>query len=262
MQPNVIILRAPGTNCDEETAHAFELAGASAQRVHVNQLVERPGRLDKFQILCVPGGFSYGDDLGAGRILASRMRHRLADWLHQFRDDGKLVLGICNGFQVLMQTGLLFPVGDDTPPATLTWNDRGRFEDRWVRLAAVPGECVFLQGLDSLELPIAHAEGKFYTRDEQALRQLSKSGQLALRYCSENVSSTGPPADVLPYPDNPNGSIANVAGMCDTTARVFGLMPHPERYVGRTQHPRWTRGDAGDLGDGLAIFANAVRFFQ
>src|SRR3989304_9215286 len=167
-QPQVLILRAPGPNCDEETAFAFELAGAKAERVHINRLLERPGVADQFQILCIPGGFSYGDDVAAGRILANQIRHHLADAMQRFKAAGKLVLGICNGFQVLIKSGLLLE--DDPaqgPPASLVWNDSGRYEDRWVRLAVEGTKSVFLRGIEAMDLPVAHAEGKFVTRNPE-----------------------------------------------------------------------------------------------
>ena len=156
-QPRVLVLRSPGTNCDEETAEAFRLAGAATAREHINRLLETPALLDNYQVLCLPGGFSYGDDVSAGRVLGNQVRLHLAEACRRFRDDGKLVLGICNGFQVLMKTGLLDVDDDAGPLATLTWNDHGRYEARWVRLATTPGECVFLRGCEQLELPIAHA---------------------------------------------------------------------------------------------------------
>lgn len=262
-QPRVLVLRSPGANCDEETQYAFQLAGAQAERVHVNRLLESPAVLDEFQILCVPGGFSYGDDVAAGKILASQLEHRLGDALQTFRQRDTLVLGICNGFQVVLKSGLLNSPGDDAPPGTLTWNTRGRYEDRWTRLRVAGNTCVFLQGVNEVEFPIAHAEGRFLPRDAATLAALDAAGQLALRY----TSKSGACSEAVPYPANPNGSVANVAGLCDATGRVFGLMPHPERYIDATQHPQWTRKfDSHDLanlppGDGLAIFQNAVKYF-
>jgi phosphoribosylformylglycinamidine (FGAM) synthase-like amidotransferase family enzyme len=273
--PRVLILRAPGTNCDRETAHAFRLAGGSPETWHINQVLAQPGELRQFQILCIPGGFSYGDDLAAGRILANQVRHHLRDALQQFQSDGKLVLGICNGFQVLIRAGIL--VGDDAlgEPATLAWNESGRFQDRWVHLEAGDSPCVFLQGIRRIYLPIAHAEGRFVTRDEQVLIALRSQRQLALHYspAPSAEAHSGPDAlapgsvspaasGVWPFPINPNGSTENVAGLCDATGRVFGLMPHPERYVDRTQHPRWTRGEGQDPGEGLVVFQNAVCYFR
>lgn len=257
--PRVLILRAPGTNCDHETAYAFEKAGGRPELVHINRLLENPNISSDYQMLCLPGGFSYGDDIAAGRILANQIRHHLCDAIREFKEAGKLVLGICNGFQILMKSGIL--LNDDAEqrePATLTWNDSARFEDRWVNLVAEQGNCVFLQGIERMYLPIAHAEGKFVVRNQQILDQLAEKGQLALRYCCDKANICN---DTLPFPINPNGSMANVAGICDESGRVLGLMPHPERHIERTHHPRWTRGEGKSSGEGLALFENAVRYF-
>ncbi len=262
-QPRVLVLRAPGTNCDEESAFAFERAGGKAERLHINRLLESPALFQGFQILCLPGGFSYGDDLGAGRILGSQMQHHLADQLAQFKADGKLILGICNGFQVLLKTRALLDVDPQQgPAATLALNDSGRYEDRWVRLGADGSKSVFLRGIEQLYLPVAHAEGKFVVRQSAMLDRLRAAGQLALRYLPLGTEVPSPSAANLPFPDNPNGSMGDVAGVCDASGRVLGLMPHPERYIDRTQHPRWTRGEGGPTGDGLALFVNAVQYFS
>ncbi len=262
-RPEVLVLRAPGTNCDRETAFAFEQAGARTQLIHVNRLLEEPELCARFQIFCVPGGFSYGDDVGGGRILANQLRHHLAEQLACFQADGKLILGICNGFQVLIKSGVLLPRDvHQGPPATLTYNDSGRFEDRWVELGVRSRKCVFLEGIDRLYLPVAHGEGKFVARDPETLARLEAAGQLVLRY--ERQDRERGPADAesqTPYPDNPNGSMADVAGVCDATGRVLGLMPHPERHIDPTHHPRWTRGEAGQVGDGMKVFLNAVAYF-
>jgi phosphoribosylformylglycinamidine (FGAM) synthase-like amidotransferase family enzyme len=283
-RPNVLILRAPGTNCDRETAFAFETAGAATETLHVNRVLESPAVLDGFQVLCIPGGFSFGDDVAAGQIMAVQMRRHLAGRLAEFKAAGKLVLGICNGFQVIIKSGILL---DDEPahgpPATLANNDSGRYEDRWVRLGVAGEKCVFLRGIRQMYLPVAHGEGKFIARDAAALARLEAAGQLALRYvplsCSRNGARTegasAPSAQNpapgarssavvghLPFPDNPNGSMADVAGVCDSTGRVLGLMPHPERHLDPTHHPRWTRGEAGPVGDGLKVFVNAVEYFD
>jgi len=260
-RPNVLVLRAPGTNCDAETAYAFQQAGAETEVVHVNRLLETPNLFARFQILCVPGGFSYGDDVAAGRILANQIEHHLAEHLEQFKADGKLILGICNGLQVLMKSGiLLLSDSQKGPPATLTWNDSGKFEDRWVRLNVCGDKSVFLKGIEAMYLPIAHAEGKFVPRDTEALGELESGGQLVLRYRPLTDGASGSAS--APYPDNPNGSVANTAGVSDTTGRVLGLMPHPERHIAPTHHPRWTRGEAGEVGDGMKVFTNAVEYFS
>lgn len=247
-KPNVLILRAPGTNCDFETAYAFERAGAATERIHVNRLLEDPSIPDRFDILCFPGGFSFGDDVAAGRILATEIRHHLSDALQKFKDAGKLILGICNGFQVLVKSGLLLADDAAGASATLTWNRSGVYTDRWTRLTVDGDKCVFLKGVREMYLPVAHAEGRFVCRDAATFDALEKNGQLALRYVAE---------------DNPNGAERNVAGVCDETGRVFGLMPHPERHIDFTQHPRWTRMEKSDRpGDGFALFQNAVEYFK
>ncbi len=253
--PRVLILRAPGTNCDQETAFAFRQAGAATELLHINRLMEAPTIPEGFQILCLPGGFSYGDDVAAGRILANQIRHRLNDTFHQFKTADKLILGICNGFQVLIKSGVLLDDVEGSPAATLTWNDSGKFEDRWVHVASTSNKCVFLGGVERMYLPVAHAEGKFVTRDPQVLAALEQQGQCALRYTAANGNAN------VAYPENPNGSLANIAGVCDKSGRVFGLMPHPERHIDPTHHPRWTRGEAREKGEGMAVFENAVGYF-
>lgn len=265
-QPRVLVLRAPGTNCDVETAHAFEQAGAIAERIHVGRLMENPALHARYQILCLPGGFSYGDDIAAGRILATRMRRHLGEMIHHFVDSGDcLVLGICNGMQVLMRLGVLTAdaTGDahEIPPATLTWNRHGRFEDRWVHLRVDQTPCVFLRGIERMYLPMAHAEGRLVARDEVTLESLRSAGRLPIRY-ADPADDSAITDKVLPFPINPNGADANVAGVCDASGRVFGLMPHPERHLDPTQHPFWTRREhQPEHGDGLAIFRNAVEWF-
>ncbi|MFM7033897.1 MAG: phosphoribosylformylglycinamidine synthase I [Planctomycetia bacterium] len=245
LSPRALILRAPGTNCDHETAHAFERAGAIARRVHVRALAERPSIADDFQMLCIPGGFSYGDDIASGRIFALELKLRLGDMLRKFRDKGGLMLGICNGFQVLLQTGLLLG-----GRATLAHNASGRFVDRWVHLRSLPAKCVFLQGMERFELPIAHGEGRFITGSDDDFTSLDAAGQLVLRYGADGHGTS----------TNPNGAMGDVAGACDETGRIFGLMPHPERFVDATQHPAWAgRLDPTAAGAGLAIFCNAVK---
>lgn len=263
-QPRILVLRAPGANCDEETAHAFALAGGAPERWHVRRLLEEPRRVAEFQVFCIPGGFAYGDDLAAGRILGSQMRHHLADVLREFHGAGKLILGICNGFQALMNTELLTAADGRGPVATLTNNDSGHLECRWIRLSVEGSKCVFLSGIQEMDLPVAHGEGKFVVRDAEVMGRLERDGQLVLRY--RNPSGAAAPRrtaedSVVPYPANPNGAMGDVAGICDATGRVFGLMPHPERFVDATQHPQWTRRPAQEAGDGIRVFQNAVRYF-
>lgn len=253
--PRILILRAPGANCDMETQFAFECVGGLAERVHINRLREAPALLHDYQILVVPGGFTYGDDVGAGKILANQLAHFLGDVLGQFRAQGKLILGICNGFQALLKAGLLIVADREGPVATLAHNREGKFEDRWIYLRAQPGNCPFLTGVERIYLPVAHGEGRFLCRSDQDLKRLEQAGQVVLKYVNEN----GGPAI---YPETPNGSQGDVAGVCDSTGRVLGLMPHPERHVLPTQHPRWTRNGLRSEGDGLALFRNAVQFFQ
>jgi phosphoribosylformylglycinamidine synthase I len=250
-RPRVLILRAPGTNCDEETAAAWDAAGARVETWHIARALEAPDGLDRFQAVTIPGGFSYGDDLGAGRIFATRLGTALADGLRRLRDRGGLVLGVCNGFQVLVRAGLL-PGAPARGPATLAVNDSGHFEDRWVRLRPRPEKTPFLCDDDVIELPVAHGEGKFVAADPEDLDTLDRAGQIVLQY----VDVQGNPTQ--DYPDNPNGSQRAIAGLCDATGQVFGLMPHPERNVLPWHHPRWTRGDARPEGDGLRLFRNAV----
>jgi phosphoribosylformylglycinamidine synthase len=253
MKPRALILRCAGVNCDEETAFAFESAGAATRRIHVNRILENHAILDEFSIVAFPGGFSYGDDLGAGRILGLEVRTALADSLLRFRDRGGLTIGICNGFQVLVQAGLL-PGPDRTGrlvPATLAQNDSGRYEDRWVTLRARGGLCRFIDQERTITLPVAHGEGKFIVPGAGAIDALERAGQAVLTYVTKDG---GPPG----YPENPNGSMGHVAGICDGTGQVFGLMPHPERFLFPYQHPRHTRGEAGQVGDGLEFFKTAV----
>ncbi len=263
-QPRVLILRAPGTNCDGETAHAFTVAGGLPDAWHVNRLLDERDLLARYQILCLPGGFSYGDDIASGKILANQIRHHLADALKKFRDDGKLILGICNGFQILVKSGVLLADDDHGSPATLAWNTSRRFEDRWVNLRVSGDRCVFLRDIEEMYLPVAHGEGRFVARTGRALDQLESAGQLPLRYAGarELVGASATGGHQLPYPENPNGAERDVAGVCDESGRVFGLMPHPERHIDPTQHPRWTRGEARTPGDGLQVFVNAVRYFE
>lgn len=257
----VIVLRTAGTNCDAETAFAFQNYGAQADFVHINQLLTSEVSLKDYHILAIPGGFTYGDDIESGRILANELRLKLGQDVRAFIDDQKLIIGICNGFQVLVKAGILPGVpstegGGFAQKATLTNNDSGKFEDRWVHLK-VEGKSVWTQGLsDVVYYPVAHAEGKFVPADEGTLTRFKEGGQVAFRYCSADGRKPH-------YPQNPNGSTDDIAGITDTTGRVLGLMPHPERHFLFTQHPFWTRLKMnGRYGQGAKIFENGVRYVK
>jgi phosphoribosylformylglycinamidine synthase len=255
--PHALIVRAPGTNCDLEVQHAFEMLGARGDRLHLNAVRDNPKLLRKYQILVLPGGFSYGDDIAAGKVQALYMQHFLTDALRAFRDDTneKLMIGICNGFQAMLKAGLLVPADEDGPLCTLANNDCGHYEDRWVHLKATPGKCPFLKGIDSIQVPIGHGEGKFICRKQWIAEGLAQAGQVVLRYVDANGQRGA-------YPVNPNGSQDDIAGICDVTGRALGLMPHPDRHLFPTQHPQWTRHGLKPEGDGLQMFRNAVEFFK
>lgn len=257
MKPRALVLTGYGLNTDYELAHGFELAGAQAERVHLNDLVLQRVSLKDFQIAAVPGGFANADDLGAGKVMAERIRAHLMGDLLQFIDDGKLIFAACNGFQVIVKLGLLPGISKyGVQEATLTCNDSGRFEDRWVYMTPEKNSnCVFTQGIESLYLPVRHGEGKFVPKDDKVLKHMEANGQIALRYVDEWGCAAG-------YPWNPNGSFANIAGISDPTGRIFGLMPHPEAFLYRYNHPRWTREKLPEEGQGLQVFKNAVEYVK
>jgi len=255
----VLVIRAAGINCDEEIVHCWRLAGAIPTHVHINALAESPKMLDDVSIVTIPGGFSYGDDLGAGVILAQRMQHELAEPLRRLVARGGGILGICNGFQALVKMGLL-PGGDfDRHSVTVTYNDSAKFEARWVKLQVCATKSPFLPasgGTDrTLELPVEHAEGKVVTATSAIAKALFDKGQVAVRYVDSEGRSDR-------YPANPNGSTAGIAGLCDTTGCIFGLMPHPDRHFDHTQHPLWTCRSFTGPADGLTIFLNAVEHWR
>lgn len=249
-KPNVCILKTDGTNCDDETSYAFEKAGGNCRTVHLNRLRNGADKLSNYQILAISGGFSYGDDLSSGKVLALELTvfPFLKNQLQEFVAAKKLIIGICNGFQVLARTGLL-PFGEmGKMEITLAHNFSGHFECQWVQLQIIEeSPCVFTQNMDRLiGLQIAHGEGRFETANEIILRQIELQKLAVMRY----------------YGCNPNGSLSNVAGICDPTGRIFGLMPHPERFVELTQHPKWRRFSRGARPHGLKIFENAVNYFK
>jgi phosphoribosylformylglycinamidine synthase I len=248
-----IMLRAPGTNCDAEAVFAFQQAGAVVDSVHINQLIRREKRLADYQIMVIPGGFTYGDDISGGKVLANELRLKLGDDILKFIEDGGLILGICNGLQVLAKAGILPEASEGSPPLlTLSPNDSGKFECRWVHLEVnSQTPCIFTRGINSLYLPVAHGEGKVVT-DPKILPDLN----VVLYYTDEHGSRNAG------YPHNPNGSVGDIAGICDASGRIFALMPHPERHIRCTQHPQWTRQRTEGYGDGFQIFLNAVKWVQ
>jgi phosphoribosylformylglycinamidine synthase len=238
MKPKVLLLTAPGINCNLETKVAFELAGAMVEEIHINRLKENKGVLSRYQIFVIPGGFTYGDAISSGKILALELRHHLNREIEKFISDGKLILGICNGFQVLVKAGFL------GKGMSFTNNLSGRFEARWVKLKNVSEKCIFTKNIKEIELPVAHAEGRIVgdkKRDFNPVFVYTKDGE-----------------PTIEFPYNPNGSFRGIAGICDETGRVFGLMPHPERFIFTTQYPRWTKERKEP--QGLQIFKNAVEY--
>ena len=281
----VIVLRAAGTNCDLETAYAFKKHQAEVDLIHINELKSKKRRLSSYHILAIPGGFTYGDDVAAGRILANELRFNLKEDLAKFIQDGKLIIGICNGFQVLVKAGLLPDCESLKQKATLTLNDSGKFEDRWVYLkkpdirshtpkgtgktedsdrresrAESRGNqksdsCVWTKDINEIiYLPVAHAEGKFIT-DKDTLEELKEDNQIIFQYVDKEGKLEG-------YPHNPNGSVENIAGICDKTGRILGLMPHPERSIVSYHHPHWQKNQDIKEGDGKLIFKNAVSYIK
>jgi phosphoribosylformylglycinamidine synthase I len=252
-QPRVLVLQATGTNRDPDACQAVEQAGGRPEVLHINQLRAQPGRLQEYQMLILPGGFSYGDALGAGRLLAADLRWLFEEELGRFVEAGRPVLGICNGFQALVKSGWLPGPPGDGVRATLARNASNRFECRWVWLEPNPNSpCVFTRGLtERIVCPVAHGEGRFVPRDDAALAEVERNELVVLTY----VRADGGEAS---YPDNPNGSTAGIAGICNKQGNVLGLMPHPEDHIFPWQHPRWTRGMTD--GSGLALFEQGIRY--
>jgi len=251
MTPTALIIRTAGTNCDRELAHAFKLAGSETRTLHLSQLIEKPDLIANFDLIGFPGGFSYGDDIAAGRILANRIRHQLRQPLQEAAARGVPMIGICNGFQVMVKMGLLPDPNLGKQTATLADNTAGRFIDKWTPIVAEPdSRCIWTKNLTTFDLPIAHGEGRFVPANEDILNQLKTNHQIALRYTPEA---------------NPNGSTDDIAGICDPAGNVLGLMPHPERFTDPTHHPTWTRQPQDFLTQttpGLQFFKNAVEYVQ
>jgi phosphoribosylformylglycinamidine synthase len=255
MGHKVGVLRAPGTNCDKETANCLESLGMDARILHIKKILDRDVKFSEFDGLIIPGGFSYGDHVRAGALLGKILGERFTKELQKFSDNGKPILGICNGFQVLVECGLL-PGGNRR--GALTTNLSSKFECRWVDLKVEKSDCVFTRELsDSIKLPVAHGEGRFLVEPDK-LKTLNSEGQITLRYARKDGESAK-----CVYPDNPNGSLEDIAGISDKSGIVFGLMPHPERAFHRYTHPDWTRSNESDLrGDGYKIFKNMVEYIK
>jgi len=269
-----LVLTGYGLNCDYETDFSLKLAGAESHCIHINEMITRGKSglaidLSNYHILVFGGGFSWADDHGAGVLMATKIRHHLGEQIQQFINDGKLVMGICNGFQALVNLGLVpgFNLSYKERHVALTYNDSGNFVDNWVQLKInEKSPCVFTKGISTLDLPVRHGEGKFYAEDE-TIHRLLENNQIALQYADEN----GDPAGGK-WPMNPNGSIKDIAGICDPSGRIFGLMPHPEAFNHYTNHPNWTlkkealqrQGKAieSEEGEGIKIFRNAVEYLR
>lgn len=250
-----LVIRAAGTNCNNETAKAFELAGAIAEQAHINELIRGSVKLENYHMLAVPGGFSYGDDLGSGKILANQLMVTLGNEIQEFISSGKLVIGICNGFQAIIKMGLLPELhGMFVQDATLTNNDSGKFEDRWAYMKA-ENDSIFTRGIKRIYLPVNHGEGKLFASND-VIKEIARQKLIKLRYVDEKGNSN--PG----YPNNPNGSILDIAAITNRNGNVFGMMPHPEKFVTKYTHPRWTRENLPQEGEGLKIFRNMVEYSE
>jgi phosphoribosylformylglycinamidine synthase I len=269
----VAVLFGFGINCDRETAAVFDMVGGTSERLHVNNLVQGNRSLEEFDILAVPGGFSFGDHLGSGRLLGNRLRFALREQLQKFVSSGKPIIGICNGFQALVKTGLLpGPENASLEPdliqrASLTLNNTGQYEDRWVTLEFdSQSPCIWTKGIQRIECPVRHGEGRFVMPTNSELDRLSSNHQLTVRYVDPSTEpGAGLSDDLLPFPLSPNGSMRNIAGICDPTGLVFGLMPHPEAFYTMWLHPEHTSMKLNEdewEGAGLQIFRNAVEYVR
>lgn len=282
MRPKALIITGYGLNCEDETARAFELAGAQPEKVHIGEIIRREKSLTDYQMLALIGGFCDGDHLGAGTVQANRFRHSLSDDIQEFigKENDGLVIAICNGFQTAVKMGILPGLTADGPKhpdytartATLTTNDSGQFVDRWVYLK-FNGSCIWTRNIDTMFLPVRHGEGKFFSQKkvslypelpdqpkEDLIEVLKKKGQIVCQYADPQFNPT------MEYPFNPNGSLESIAGICDPTGAIFGLMPHPEAYHSPFNHPFWTKlkaqGELPKEGEGIKIFRNAVEYFE
>ncbi len=256
VKPRILVMRVAGTNCDRETEWAFRLAGGLPQRVHINRIKRGEVKMRDYQVLVIPGGFSYGDDISAGKVFANEIRHNIGNDINLFIEEGKPVIGICNGFQVLVKAGILPYPGRQS--VTLGWNGSARFEDRWVHLKIEESVSPFFRGFPPvIKLPVAHAEGNLITENEDVLKKIENDRLVIFRYCAPDGTLKG-------YPYNPNGSTANIAGLASASGLVVGMMPHPERALFRCFYPDWHRDEKnGDVfGYGYMFFKNVVNFFR
>lgn len=265
-QIKALVITGFGTNCEREMAHACRMAGSLADIVHISDVLGGTCQISDYHFLNLPGGFLDGDDLGSAQVESVRLKHArvhstgrtLFQEIESFVNRGMLILGVCNGFQALVKSGILpgNPLGRRR--VSLTFNDSAKFEDRWVRLKVNPySPCVFTRGMQSLMVPVRHGEGKFVTDSEDTLSEISRENLITVQYADEHMNPC------MDYPENPNGSVSAIAGICDRSGRIFGLMPHPEAYIHPTNHPAWTRlGNLPEQSEGMAIFENAVAFLR
>ena len=275
--PSVAVLFGFGINCDRETAAVFNLVGGQSKRIHLNSFINGDENLEDYDILAVPGGFSFGDHLGSGRLMGNRMRFSLRDKLQNFVSSGKPIIGICNGFQVLVKTGLLpgpeNKIPDFIQRASLTLNDTGRYEDRWVTLEFNPdSNCIWTKGITRMDCPVRHGEGKYVMPESDSLETLSNNNQIVVKYVDPKTKpGEGFTDEILPFPISPNGSMRNIAGISDKTGLIFGLMPHPEAVYAKWLHPDNSRNTAPGAisensheweGEGLQIFRNAIEYVK
>ena len=265
-----LVITGNGTNCEMEAAHACKLGGFDEARIaHIAELLTGEVSLDDYHFLNLTGGFLDGDDLGSAKAQANRLRYaavegkeeRLVDQITRFIADGKLILGVCNGFQLLVKMGMLPALSGNylNQTATLTYNECGRFQDRWCYLKVDPASpSLYTRGIEGgVYLPVRHGEGKFLVDDARTLEAIEAKHLCVLKYSDAHFT-----APTMAFPENPNGSVNAIAGICDETGRIMGLMPHPEAFVHRTQHPRWTREDLPEEGEGLIFFKNAAKYVK